>query len=220
MRKVRYWAFAVVVAIVAAAVLFTKTIPRTKTMTFEKAMQESDSGDLIFFVYDGLSLSRLSGVSRFTHVGIVLVGNDGIKYIVEAHAKGDVKGRGGGVQVYNLEERVRNYKGTASLAKLRDPLSTHQRVRFARDTFVRYRHIPFYEQYGMHYVRNCILSLGIQRSSPGMFCSEFIGHVQKRLGIRDVRERDDCLTPDDLADPDLYEDPVLFHDVRSYKKDL
>ena len=212
MRKA-HWAFAVVAALAVVAAVLTTATP-AKTMTFEKAMRKSDSGDLVLFVYDGLSLSRLTGVSRFTHVGIVLAGDDGVKYIVEAHAKGDVEGRGGGVQVYDLAERVRNYKGTASLAKLRVPLADRQRARFARDTFVRYRHIPFFDQYAAHYVRNCLLSLDIDRSSPGMFCSEFIGHVQKRLGIRNPRERDECLTPDDLVDPKMYEDPVLFHDVR------
>jgi len=215
MQKMHWALFAVIAVVAVVAAVLTKPT-RTKTMTFDRAMRESDTGDLILFVYDGLSLSRLARVSRFTHVGIVLVGNDGVKYIVEAHAKGDIEGRDGGVHVYDLAERVRNYKGTASLAKLKVPLGAEQRARFARDTFVRYQHIPFFDQYAAHYVRNCLLSLGVERSSPGMFCSEFVGHVQKRLGIRDARKRDDCLTPDDLADPDFYGDAVLFHDVRSH----
>lgn len=208
MRKSIFIAIAVVLMI--AIVAFGQGSAKAM-MPFERAMQECDSGDLILFVYGGMSLTRLSRTSRFTHAGIVYVGNDGTKYIVEAHADGDVKDRGGGVHVYELEKRVREYKGTASLAKLKVPLDSYQRARFSRDTFSEYQNIPFFDEYATHYVTNCLLSLGVERKAPGMFCSEFISHVQKRLGIGNARERDECMTPDNLVNPNFYDDAVCFH---------
>ena len=180
------------VALLAALVAH---LLRRRCMPFARAVRQCDTGDLVLFRHRDFSITQ--AVSHYTHAGLVLVGSDGAKYIVESHARGDVDKTSAGVNVYDLAWRIRTYKGTVALARLRRPLDSRQRDRFARN-LDRYRRIPFYPNPGLHYIQNCIMSLNVQRP-PGMFCSEFIGHVQQKIGLRSRRVRTDCLTPSDLA---------------------
>jgi hypothetical protein len=189
------WYWVLVAVLVAAVVLVLRRRRTRKRISFGRAMEKCDTGDLVLFRHREFSISRV--VSHFTHAGIVIVGDDGVKYILESHARGDV-GNNTGVNVYDLAWRIRTYEGTTALARLRAPLAPHQRARLARGARGPYRRIPFFKKYADHYARNCLLALNIPRA-PGMFCSEFVGHVQQKLGLRSRQLRTDCLTPDDLA---------------------
>lgn len=174
-----------------------------RRVSFEDALRHCDSGDLVLFRHREFSVTR--AISHFTHAGIVHVGDDGATYIVETHARGDVEGRDAGVHIYDLAKRVREYQGTVALARLKTPLSASQRARFSVQ---KYLDIPFYQGYASHFVKHCLVLPSrpsrSAKTSPGMFCSEFIGRVQKDIGLRGGHARNDCLTPDNLADQKSY----------------
>lgn len=188
---------------IIALILVTLTCGKSmRRVSFENALRDCDSGDLVLFRHREFSVTR--AISHFTHVGIVHV-KDGAKYIVETHARGDVKGQDAGVHIYDLAKRIREYQGTVALARLKTPLSASQRARF---NVQKYLDIPFYQGYAAHFVTHCLVLPSrpsrSAKTSPGMFCSEFIGRVQKDIGIRAGHARDDCMTPDNLADQESY----------------
>lgn len=188
-----------VAVVVAIAAVVTPTMDFSAAVPLDVVARTAQTGDLILFrANDGNALVRL--YTPFTHVGMVVVETHGGKktYVLETHRRGDVNPSDivGGVQMYDLAERISRYDGRVCYARLKRPLTDGQRLAML-DLAYRYRNVPYHEAYVRHYVSHCMLGIGPGKTDETMFCSEFIGLLFRHVGMYDGDTQ--CLAPVDVA---------------------
>lgn len=153
-----------------------------------------NDGDLILFRWNKVGILH-EIISSFTHVGIVIN-----NHILETHLKGDTESYRGGVHLYDLKDRIKNYRGSNYVLKIKTPLTNIQ-TKYILNNLEEYKKIPFYDKYENHFKEVCIPKMICKNcfkentEKPGMFCSEFVGFILKELGILHKDFNIQCLTP-------------------------
>lgn len=163
-------------------------IPTVEALTDTSALK---TGDLVLF---SSSKSWTRMLLRFTHVGMVVVRDDGV-FILEIHQKGDVSPLRdtGKVVLYDFWERVLRYPGRVYTATLRNPEALKPRMIGG---------LEYYDGYASHYVKKCVLGIPCKKPPHLVYCSELIGSMLK---IPDP----ECLTPAGLLDLGFYDRPKV-----------
>lgn len=183
------------------------------TEKFEQISLDSlnvQDGDLILFRWNKVGILH-DILSPFTHVGIVINGE-----ILETHLKGDTESYRGGVHLYNLKERIKNYKGYNFILKKRIPLTKFQTNKIMSN-LEEYKKIPFHDEYEKHFKNVCVpkkickscFKEHIEKQS--MFCSEFVGYILKEIGELPKDFNIQCLTPSSFLNlENIYDKEKLF----------
>lgn len=162
------------------------------------------TGDVVLFRQPSPSVV-FQAASVFTHVGVVV--DSGTKQVLETHLPGDTKHMGfgtvGGVNMYDLRQRVATYQGTMFILRLRPDVRTSAGV--VLHSLPRYAQIPYYDKYILHHALQCLprALLGTssaRQSDPGsMHCAMFVGLVLRDLGVLPAPTKIECLTPESFA---------------------
>lgn len=192
-----------VIVVTAARYLYntitSKWINRNyESATVDDTIRNSQTGDLIYFRARGVDILH-SIVSYFTHIGMVL--RDPITdevFIVETHAEGDTDHMGfqkrSGVNFYDLRERINQYDGNVYYSRLIPSIpDINDKV---RDFIEKCKGVPYDHGNRNHYINTCMLCVPTTRQDmEKMFCSEFVGHTLRDLGLLKEDTRVSCFTP-------------------------
>jgi hypothetical protein len=185
----------------------------------------AETGDIIYFRWTDVDIMH-EIVSPFTHIGLVIINPyTKHKYIIETHLKGDGKELGvldGGIQQYNLNDRLQTYEGHTYLSKLKNVYKPNldQVLKLISNFKAFKKDIPFYGDYSNYFKMNCIKyklcnDCFTIEEKAGLFCSEFVGFCLKELQIVNNDFNYKCMTPGDfmyISDANknlLYDDKLL-----------
>lgn len=177
----------------------------TQKLNIDNVYNLADTGDLIFFRWKEVSPYH-EILSSFTHIGVVIVDN-GEKYIVETHLEGDTSNIGvfsGGIHIYPLILRLKNYDGHLFLSKLNINDKPNINTKLFLKNIEQYKKtIPFHNDYRNYFKKNCIKNRLCKNcfsieEKVGMFCSEFIAFCLKELDIVDKDFEHRCIIPVDF----------------------
>lgn len=162
----------------------------------------SRTGDLILFRWHEISY-YYDFVSSFTHVGMIFE-HQNKKYILETHLKGDTDHMGyydkGGVNIYELRNRINMYEGYNFYLKLND----NNRIFDLHKKIPIYKNISFNDKYKKHFLEYCLPKKICETCftpmyTESMFCSQLVGNILKDNNIIDNDNIDlSCVTPHDF----------------------
>lgn len=182
------------------------TMKRVRLARLERILEMSKTGDLVLFRWN--TVDALHEVfTSFTHVGMV-VDIMGEKHILETHMEGDAVNIGvmdGGVHMYPFKQRVSAYDGEVFLLVRDQDIDETTEETFKLVTLPQLYDIPFDDAHRDHFKHYCIpnmlCSWCMTRPDvrPGMFCSEFVGHLLKELKLQGSGFETGCLTPGDFV---------------------
>jgi len=164
----------------------------------KEVLKKCKTGDIIYFRTQGADLLH-SVVSYFTHIGMIL--RDPITdevHIVETHAKGDTDHMGyhgvSGINLYNLEERIKQYAGTVYFGKL--CIQVDEINEKIKECIEKCMNIPYDHDNRNHYINTCMLCIPtIRQETEQMFCSEFIGYILRYLNLISSDVNISCFSP-------------------------
>lgn len=174
-------------------------------MFINDAYNLAETGDIIYFRWNTVAFEH-EILSPFTHIGIVIIKSDGIKYILETHLAGDTSNIGifsGGVNIYPLKLRLENYKGHKFISKLSNLFrpNYNDTQNFISKIDYYKKNIPFYDDYKEYFINHCLknrIFYSELKDKNGMFCSEFIGYCLIELNIINKDFNFKCLVPGDF----------------------
>ena len=128
--------------------------------------------------------------SKFSHVGIVIVPKSNIPLILEIHPnEEDSDGkvvRNHGVHIYKLKNRLKMYYGSYYHASLKTKFYNNNLTKKVLKNLKKYSKIIFDSNFRIEFVKNYIMNLLEIPLTPNnwhLFCSQFVGYIQKDIGI-------------------------------------
>lgn len=168
-------------------------------------LDEAMTGDIVLFAGRGLvsGTIRLFTRSRWTHVGMVLRGDDGELLLLEStntdEAPDTVLGRPvRGVQVVRLAEKLAAYDGAVALRRLELDERPPAFDEAVRDIALLWRYRGYKD-----FTATLLLDLLSANRRPQrvhrLFCSELVAETYKRLGIMCRKVRSSRYVPGDFA---------------------
>jgi len=174
-------------------------------ITIDLLKTVSKTGDIVYFRWTFIDVA-LRLFTKFSHAGVVYKDPSTQKlYILELHPEGDGlhEDSESGVHLYDLEERVKEYKGTCYYSQL---LHTTDRGDIIKTKLQDYCNIDFDENFRYNYVKAYLNhKLGKQMEPKNsMYCSEFIGHVLKDIGVLNKSVNTSILSPSSFETLDIY----------------
>ena len=194
-----------------------KELYNMKECNIDKIYDNIKTGDIILFRRDKLDIFS-SMISLFTHVGIIVVFNNK-KYILETHNKNDTKYMGYetiGVNLYDIKERIMNYKGNCYIVPINNISSLQQNLLI--NNIAKYKNIKFDNNFKQHIMTYCILkkicNTCINKTTKkNMFCSEFITFILIDLGIISNNIEKSCITPNNILNLTDINNKLLFKSI-------
>ena len=152
-----------------------------KTITIDDTIKKAKTGDLILFRWSFMD-PIFRCFTKFCHVGMVIKMNNKL-YILETHPEEyddddiDKINPKKGVNMYELDDRLREYDGTCYYLNLKDIYYNSKFNTIFDLKYTEYKKIPFDDYFRLHFILN-ILNIKLY-DKESMYCSEFIGTVLK-----------------------------------------
>jgi hypothetical protein len=181
------------------------------------------TGDIICFRWSYID-NDFRLFSKFSHVGIVIVPNkigNQNPLILEIHPnEEDSYGkvvRDHGVHIYKLKHRLKMYYGSYYHASLKSKFYNSNLTKKILKNIKKYSKIIFDNNFRIEFLKNYIMNLfGIPLTPNNwhLFCSQFVGYIQKDIGISDnARTSHILMNPEAPSQIKSKENEMIYNDL-------
>ncbi len=229
----KYWNIIYIILLLTIIIYLRYRIvyePSKYKISFDELKSKAKSGDLILFShYPKKFLKRMRIYanqtiigSKYTHIGIIHKKN-GELYVCEITAKnkedeqkyGNVTGK---CACYPIENRIKKYEGSVTVRFLNKPLTDNQEK--ILDVEISNLKDDFVKSIDDHMLNHCMVKklcpICTPKKKKGMFCSEYVATLLKKIGVLNKNMDTLCAIPQDFVQN---KDKIVYEPGYSYSKE-